>query len=192
MSEYSDLVRAVIEENQKVLSKIDEREIERLVEEILRANQIQIFGMGRMLAATRAFVMRLMHMGFNANVVFDTSCPRIGKGDLLIVNCAATTIDLGIIKLAKAAGALTCTVTAHPENEQGKLVDFFVRLPGQIFGGPLEVKSIQPMASLFEQSLFLFEDIVAMLIMKRKGLNSKQMEHLHTNLEGVMAEFAGK
>jgi 6-phospho-3-hexuloisomerase len=191
MSMYSDLVDAVIEENKKVLKQIVEKQIERFVDEVLKAKQIQIFGMGRMLAATRGFAMRLMHLGLNAHVVFDTNCPRIGKGDLLIVNCAATTIDLGIIKLAKEAGATTCTVTAHPENEQGRLVDFFVYLPGQIFGGPSEVKSIQPMASLFEQSLFLFEDIVAILIMRRLNLTSKQMEERHTNLEGVMAEFAG-
>jgi len=38
-----------------------------------------------------------------------------------------------------------------------------VRIPGQIFGGSQEVKSIQPMASLLEQALFLFTDIVVML-----------------------------
>ena len=65
--------------------------------------------------------------------------------------------------LAKGAGARIALLTAHPENEHGQLADLCVRIPGQIFGGSQEVKSIQPMASLLEQALFLFTDIVVML-----------------------------
>ncbi|GAI31985.1 unnamed protein product, partial [marine sediment metagenome] len=32
--------------------------------------------------------------------------------------------------------------TAHPENEHGKIADFTVNVPGQIFGGSKEVSSI--------------------------------------------------
>ena len=94
------------------------------------------------------------------------------------------------MKLAKEAGAQVCAITAYPENEHGKLADFTVRVPGQIFGTPREVKSIQPMAALMEQALFLFEDIVLMLLMERMKMTSKQMEERHTNLEGVPSEFA--
>ena len=129
-------------------------------------------------------------MGLNVHFVFDVTCPRIGEGDLLIVNCAVTTISLGIMKLAKEAGAQVWALTAYPDNEHGKIADFTVRVPGQIFGSPNEVKSIQPMASLLEQSLFLFEDILVMLLMERLDITSKQMEERHTNLEGVPEEFA--
>ena len=63
-------------------------------------------------------------------------------------------------------------------------------LPGQIFGTGSEVKSIQPMASLLEQALFLFEDIVIMLLMEKRRVSMKEMQERHTNLEGVMAPFA--
>ncbi len=192
MSRYSELVNAVIDENLTVLKAIEEREITALIDEIIKAQQIQIFAMGRMKMSAQGFAMRLMHMGFAVHFVFDVTCPRIGPGDLLIVQCAATTIELGIIQLAKEAGARVCVVTAHPESELGESADITVRVPGQIFGGRDEVASVQPMASLLEQSLVLFEDIVAMLLMEQLEIGSKDMEERHTNLEGVMGEFAGE
>ena len=190
MSRYRELVQAVVDENRKVLEAVSETEVERLVAEIEKAKTIQLFALGRMQASMRAFAMRLKHMGFDAYVVFDTTTPVLGKGDLLIVNCAVTAVDLNIIKIAKKAGARVCTLTAHPENEQGRMVDLAVLVPGQIFGTKPEIRSIQPMASLLEQALFLFEDIVVMMLMEKRGISTQEMQKRHTNLEGVMAEFA--
>lgn len=190
MSRYRELVQEVLDENRRVLEAVSEAELERLIEEIERAKTIQLFALGRMQASMRAFAMRLKHMGFDAYVVFDTTTPAIGPGDLLIVNCAATQIDLTVIRLAKEAGARVCVLTAHPENEQGRLADLAVLVPGQIFGTPPEVSSIQPMASLLEQALFLLEDIIVMMLIERRGVSAQEMQARHTNLEGVMGTFA--
>jgi 6-phospho-3-hexuloisomerase len=190
MSRYREIVQILIDENRRVLQAVSESEVHQLMTEIEKARTIQLFAMGRMMASLRAFAMRLKHMGFDAYVVFDTTTPGIGPGDLLIVNCAVTTIDLGIIKLAKQAGARVCVITAHPENEQGKIADLTVLVPGQIFGTEPEIRSIQPMASLLEQALFLFEDIVVMLLMEKRSVSAPEMQKRHTNLEGVMGDFA--
>ena len=190
MGKYSELVKEIVDENRRVLEAVSEQEIARLIEEIEKAKTIQLFAMGRMQASMRGFAMRLKHMGFDTYVVFDTTTPAIGKGDLLIVNCAVTIVDLNIIKLAKEAGARICVITAHPENEQGHLADLTVTVPGQIFGTPPEIRSVQPMASLLEQALFIFEDIVVMLLMEKRGISTLEMQKRHTNLEGVMAAFA--
>ena len=190
MSRYSELVAAVVEENRRVLTAVDEAEIDKLIGEIERARKIQLFALGRMQASLRGFAMRLKHMGFDTWVVFDTTTPAIGPGDLLIVNCAVTLVDLNVIKLAKQAGARVAVLTAHPEFENARLADLVVTVPGQIYGTGSEVKSIQPMASLLEQALFLFEDIVVMLLIEKRRIGMKEMQERHTNLEGVMAPFA--
>ena len=115
MSKYLEYINKVIKENETVLSAVNEREINMLIDAIVNATKIQIFGMGRMKCATWGFTMRLMHMGFDVQQVFDVTCPRIGEGDLLIVNCAVTTVSLGVMKLAKQSGARVCAITAHPE-----------------------------------------------------------------------------
>jgi 6-phospho-3-hexuloisomerase len=187
---YRELVQAVIDENRRVLEAVPEADVQRLIGEIERAKTIQLYAMGRMQASMRGFAMRLKHIGLDAYVVFDTTTPVIGPGDLLIVNCAVTAVELNVIKLAKQAGARVCTIGAHPENEHGRLADLTVLVPGQIFGTPPEVRSIQPMASLLEQALFLFEDIVVILLIEKRGVSMAEMQRRHTNLEGVMGEFA--
>jgi 6-phospho-3-hexuloisomerase len=138
--DYRALVAAVLEENRQVLEAVNSQQLERFLEEILRARTLHLYGMGRMQLSVRAFAMRLKHMGFDTYVVYDTTSPRIGAGDLLIGHCAVTNVELNVIRLAKAAGARVALLTAHPENEHGRLADLCVRVPGQIFGDPQEVK----------------------------------------------------
>ena len=170
-----------------VLLDVKEEETERLIDALVEAKCIQVFGMGRMNCAVRAFVMRLMHMGLNAHVVYDTTCPNIGPGDLLVVNCACTTISYTIMKFARRLGAKVVAITANPQSKSGQLCDFTVSLRGQVHGGrDYEIPSVQPMASLFEQAIFIYEDIVVQLLMKRLHVTAEQMAKRHTNLDGYM------
>jgi len=187
MSEYMELTRTVLEEHRKVLLDVKEEETERLLDALAQAKCIQVFGMGRMNCSVRAFVMRLMHMGLNAHVVYDTTCPNIGPGDLLLVNCACTTISYTIMKFARRLGAKVVAITANPGSRSAQLCDFTVSLRGQVHGGrDYEIPSIQPMASLFEQAIFIYEDIVVQLLMKKLHISAEQMAKRHTNLDGYM------
>ena len=187
MSRYIEIVEGVLEEHKKVLLAVDDGEIEALLDAIVEAKCIQVFGMGRMKCASRAFVMRLMHMGLDAHVVYDTTCPNIGPGDLLIVNAACTTIGHMVMQSAKKLGAKVVAITANPKSKAAALCDFTVSLRGQVHGGrEYEIPSVQPMAALFEQTIFVFEDIVIQLLMKKLNITAEQMAKRHTNLDGYM------
>ncbi len=187
MSTYKEIVKTVLSEHSKVLLDVNDDEIEKLVDSITKAKCIQVFGMGRMKCSVRAFVMRLMHMGLDAHVVYDTTCPNIGPGDLLIVNGACTGVSYMVMELARKAGAQVVAITAHPESKWGRLCDFAVMLRGQVHPGREgEISSIQPMAALFEQCIFILEDIVIMLLMTRLGITAERMSRRHTNLDGYM------
>jgi 6-phospho-3-hexuloisomerase len=187
MSDYKELAQTVVAENQKVLLEVDDKEVEMLLEAIAQANCIQVFGMGRMKCSVRAFVMRLMHMGLDAHVVYDTTCPNLGPGDLLIVNAACTTIGYTVMQFAHKLGAKIVAITANPYSKAAQLCDFTVNLKGQVHGGrDYEIPSVQPMAALFEQSIFLFEDIIIQLLMKKMNITKEQMAQRHTNLDGYM------
>jgi len=187
MSDYRDLAKTVLQEHENVLMDVEDEEVEKLLDAIAEAKCIQVFGMGRMKCAVRAFVMRLMHMGLDAHVVYDTTCPNIGPGDLLIVNAACTTIGYTVMQFAKRVGAKVVAITANPHSKAAKLCDFSVSLRGQVHGGrDYEISSIQPMAALFEQTIFVFEDIIIQLLMKKLNITAEQMAKRHTNLDGYM------
>ena len=187
MSDYNRLTKQVLQEHRQVLLDVDNAEVEKLLDAIAEAKCIQVFGMGRMKCAARAFVMRLMHMGLDAHIVYDTTCPNIGPGDLLIVNAACTTIGYTVMQFAKKLGARVAAITANPDSRAAELCDFTVNLKGQVHGGrDYEIPSIQPMAALFEQTIFVFEDIIIQLLMKKLGITAEQMAKRHTNLDGYM------
>ena len=187
MSDYVDLAKQVLIEHEQVLMDVKDGEVEKLLDAIVEANCIQVFGMGRMKCAVRAFVMRLMHMGLDAHVVYDTTCPNIGPGDLLIVNAACTTIGYTVMQFAKKLGAKVVAITANPQSKAADLCDFTVSLRGQVHGGrEYEIPSAQPMAALFEQTIFVFEDIIIQLLMKKLNITAEQMARRHTNLDGYM------
>ena len=187
MSEYLELTKVVLEEHKQVLLTVNEDETGKLLDAIAEAKCIQVFGMGRMKCAVRAFVMRLMHMGLDAHVVYDTTCPNIGPGDLLIVNCACTTIGYTVMQFAKRLGARVVAISANPCSKAASLCDFTVNLKGQVHGGrDYEIASIQPMAALFEQAIFIYEDIIIQLLMKKLNITAEQMAKKHTNLDGYM------
>jgi 6-phospho-3-hexuloisomerase len=187
MSEYQKLVKIVLAEHRQVLLDVKDEEVEKLLGAIAGAKCIQVFGMGRMKCSVRAFVMRLMHMGLDAHVVYDTTCPNIGKGDLLIANGACTTICYTVMSFAKKLGATVAAITANPHSKAAKLCDLVVNLRGQVHGGrPYEIPSVQPMAALFEQTIFVFEDIIIQLLMKKLKITAQQMAKRHTNLDGYM------
>ena len=184
---YHDIASTVSQELAEVLGEVDESNVAEFIEAILKAKKIQVFGMGRMGCAANAFAMRLMHLGLEAYVVYETNTPNIGEGDLLVINCGCTTIGLEVARLAKKTRASIALITAHPDSEVGKLADVIVKLRGQVHeGAEDEHPSIQPMAALFEQSLFIFCDLVILLLMDRLKSTSSDMAKRHTNLDGYM------
>lgn len=188
MSEYKDLVKTVVHEHEVALLDVPDEDVERLLDEIIKAKCIQVYGQGRMYCSVKGFVMRLMHMGFNAHEVYSTTCPNIGPGDLLIANGACTAVYSVAMRLAKKAGATVCAVTPHPDDEWGQMADFCVRLRAQMAPGAPngEIPSIQPMAALFEQTLMVFDDIIIQLLMERCNITADQMARRHTNIDGYM------
>ncbi|MFC3883726.1 6-phospho-3-hexuloisomerase, partial [Bacillus songklensis] len=81
-------------------------------------------------------------------------------------------------------GGKIAAVTIFPDSTIGQLADVTIKLPGspkdQSEG---DYKTIQPMGSLFEQTLLLFYDAVILRFMEKKGLDTNKMYGRHANLE---------
>ncbi|MNN74526.1 3-hexulose-6-phosphate isomerase [compost metagenome] len=84
---------------------------------------------------------------------------------------------------ARALGAAVALVTITPESTLGSLADYTVKLPGVTKEAGGERATIQPMASLFEQTLLLFYDAVILRLMEWTGQTTSQMFGKHANLE---------
>jgi 6-phospho-3-hexuloisomerase len=85
---------------------------------------------------------------------------------------------------ARAIGAAIVLVTISPDSSLGRLADYIVKLPGSPKDqADVSYATIQPMASLFEQTLLVFYDAVILRMMEQTGQTTGRMFGKHANLE---------
>lgn len=179
-------VKKILEEIGSVLERIDGKEVERLVKDVLDAKKIVVCGAGRVGMATRGFGMRLGHLGLQAYTLGDSVVPSIGEGDLFLVSSGSgeTQTIYDLVEIAKKNGAKVALVTGNPESRMGKLADMIVGIKAPSKTKPVEgFSSIQPMTTLNEQCLGLFYDAVVLELMEKMNETHDSMWARHSNLE---------
>lgn len=183
---YEKTAATIVAEIDAVLKRLDDSQIEAFIQEILKAKRIVLIGVGREGLSTRAFTMRLMHMGLDSHWVWDETTPALRPGDLLIATSGCGKIGHihYVCERAKEHGARVALVTGDPYQKTAALADTILFVPGSVYLGTADVvPSIQPMGNLFEQCLYIVFDMIIMDIEKRTGITHKAMEGNHRNVE---------
>lgn len=186
--EYKANCSAVLDELGRTLASIDTESIERLVKEILAADQVFFIGVGRVLLSLQSVCKRLAHLGIRTHYVGEITEPHFSEGDLLIVGSGsgASIFPLNIAKKARATvpGCKIVHVGSNPNSEMKDIADFMVRIPVRTkFYLEDEIDSVQPMTTLFEQSILVLGDIIAKMIIDEQKLDMKGLWQYHANLE---------
>ncbi|WP_426450296.1 6-phospho-3-hexuloisomerase [Paenibacillus sp. S-38] len=176
----------IIGELRQTAGRISGEETEQLADRILRSRHIFVAGAGRSGLMMRAFAMRLMQMGFQAYVVGETVTPGMTRDDLLLIGSGSgeTKSLVSMAAKAKSLGAAVAAVTIMPDSTIGQLSEDVVTLPGAPKDRTGDAyTTVQPMGSLFEQTLLLFFDALVLRLMEKQGLDSQAMYGRHANLE---------
>jgi len=177
----------VLVELERTLGAISPDAAAQLVERIVGARKILVAGAGRSGLAVKGFAMRLMHMGFNAYVVGETVTPNFTADDLLLVGSGSgeTGSLVHMAKKAREIGGGIALITIFPQSSIGRLADVTVRIPAPTpkVSADSGWVSIQPMGTLFEQSLSIFLDLTILRLMERAAKDSAGMFKRHANLE---------
>ena len=155
---YRENVKSVLGELDTALNAIDPKDAERFVQAVLEADQVYFVGVGRVLLSLQSICKRFAHLGIKAHYVGEITEPAITDKDLLIVGSGSgqSIFPLGIAKKAHKIGAKIVHIGSNPNSE---------------------------MTSLFEQSVLLFGDICAKMIIEERGLDLKSLWAYHANLE---------
>lgn len=177
----------IIGELNQATSQIQEDQAKDFIELIQKANKVFLAGAGRSGLASKAFAMRLMHMGVDAYVVGETNTAPLEEGDLLVVGSGSgeTKSLIPIVDKAKDLGGQVALVSINKKSAIGDLSDLVVELPGATKdqSNKDDISTIQPMGSLFEQTLLVFFDAVILKYMELNHLETDKMYGKHANLE---------
>ena len=180
---YRETMETITEECRLTLSKVNPESVDEFVNVLLAAEKVFFIGVGRVMLSLEAMAKRFAHLGVNTVCVGQITEPAITNADALIVGSGSgeSVIPVSIAKIAKKYGAKIIYIGSNP---MAGMADVFVRIPAR---SKLyledETESVQPMTSLFEQSLLLFGDTVAKLIIDKNNINIKELWQCHANLE---------
>jgi len=185
--DFSETPNAVLKEIAQTLERVDPAAVDAMVQFLAHAKSVFVAGAGRSGLMIRSFAMRLAHLGRSVQVVGDVTTRGIGQGDALLV-ASGSGETRGILAIAQSAvkhGAKVGVITIFPESSLARLALCRVVIPAPTpkSGQDSAETSIQPMGTLFEQSLLLTLDVMVMMLMQQLGQTSEQMFKLHANLE---------
>lgn len=182
------LIGQVLSELEACVSQVTSESLIQAAVLMESSSRIFVAGAGRSGLCMRALGMRLMHLGKTVYVVGETTTPGIAAKDLLILGSGSgrTISLLAMARQARRNDAKILLLTTDEASPMAELANQLVIIPTPSLGmneGERGRISIQPMGTLFEQSLFVLCDSIILSMMKRGGVSAAQMLGRHANLE---------
>ena len=197
-NQYNEISENILNEITKCILSVNTKETKKLCSEIIKEKKVFLIGVGRVNLSLQCFGKRLAHLGINVEIIGSiTEKPATNK-DLLIIASGSgeSIIPLNIAKKAKIYKTRIGLITSVQKSSIKKLANFSVTLKtptkkvkhGKIQNQSLsdkasKVESVQPMSSLFDQTLHIYGDIVSMIILEKMQINKDDIWKYHANLE---------
>ena len=185
---YDNIVKSVISQNFDILSRVDKNKINRFLNKLAqyKNSNKNIIGVaaGRMGYSLRSFIMRLMHLGYNATFYGDTNVPYPTEDTLIIFNSSSgetksLVLYADIIRKLSPKSYII-TVTSNPKSTLVEKSDFVLTLP-KLSDNLFYMD--QPMKTVNEQSSMLFFDIMVPMLMEMLHMKNENLVKNHSILE---------
>ena len=178
--------KIVLKEIEEVLDHSNFNDKGNFIRKILGSQQILVCGAGRVGLMMKTFAMRLNHLGLKCYYIGEMSVPKTGKGDLLIIGSGsgATRSIVVLAEVAKSKNLeVICITTAVnyiiSNLSSSKLV---INCPNKDNNSHLR-ESVQPMTTLFEQSLLIVLDSLVLDLMAELNESNLSMSERHNAIE---------
>jgi 6-phospho 3-hexuloisomerase len=166
-----------------ILNTVTGDDIKKINNLFFKANRIFVYGAGRSGLVSKAFAIRLVHLGFQTFVIGETIGAPVKKGDLVcIVSGSGETIPAVMTaEIAKNLEATLMVVTGKAQSRITKFADIAIVLAVECT--EKERKKFAPLGTLFEASVWIFFDGIIAELMKNKKETEESMRSRHATLE---------
>ncbi len=182
--EFEICLDTILEEITTCVHNIKTDAVNDFLDLILNARTIYCDGMGKSGLVMNSFAMRLSQMSLPVQIVSGCTTTAIHKEDILIIGSGSgeTPSLMQHAKKAENIGTKIVLITTNEQSCIGEISDVCIPIPAQK-KFEKEKSSVQPMGTLFEQSLGIFLDSIVLLLMQKGDFTEGQMAANHNNLE---------
>ena len=167
----------LLDKIQETVCSIDEDKQSKLIDSILEAKTIFIYGSGRSGLVGQLFAVRLVQIGLDVHFVGDMTTPIIGKDDLtiLISNTGETMSAVQTANIARRIGSKVISVTGNSSSKLAHASNMVIELKHD----SAKDSQYAPLGTVFEDAVSIFFDSIVPCIMKKKGINENDMRKRH-------------
>jgi 6-phospho 3-hexuloisomerase len=181
---------------QESLSTVSNKKTEKLIDDLLQAKRIFIFGAGRSGLVGKAFAMRLMHLDKQVHFIGETTTPAIEENDVIFfVSGSGNTLSVvNMLKAAQSNGR-KIKILGLSSEEKGCLYQngdnvILINTPQKETSGDYltmqilgNERKVAPLGTNFESSALVYLDSLIVLMMVKLGKDEADMKKKHANIE---------
>lgn len=171
----------ILREARRMVRSVEAKQVEALVDHVLRAKKVITFGRGRSGLVARMLAVRLHHLGRPSYVVGETTTPPVDRDTLVVLlSGSGETFAVALTaQLARGMGASVAVITSAPASTVAQNADLLIHLPAPAN----HRRDLAPLGTLFESAAALFVDGVVAELMERLGETEESMRRRHATLE---------
>ena len=162
----------------RTIDSIDCAATDGLVDRILAAERVFLYGAGRSGFVTRCFAMRLGHLGMRVvrMSIDETDAPRERDLALIVSGTGETSTSLLYGRLCKDAGAPLAIITESEGSTLAEMADVVIHLNAP---DDSDRARYAPMGTVFEDTCLIFLDTLVVEMMSRLEETEATMRGRH-------------
>ena len=167
----------LLDKIQEAVCSVDKDRQEKLIDSILEAKTVFIYGSGRSGLVGQLFAVRLVQIGLDVHFVGDMTTPIISKDDLtiLISNTGETMSAVQTANIARRIGSKVICVTGNSSSKLAHASNMVI----EVKHDGADDSQYAPLGTVFEDAVSIFFDSIVPCIMKKKGITENDMRKRH-------------
>lgn len=156
------------------------RALYEMVNSLLSAKKIFLYGVGRSGLVAKAFAIRLVQLGLNVFFIGESNTPMVEDDSVVVIisNTGQTMSAVQTANITRRIGAKVYAITSNPHSKLAQAASVHITIAGNIPNDDARAK-YAPLGTIFEEASALLLDAVVTVLMKRLNETDQSMRRRH-------------
>ncbi|MCK4445338.1 MAG: SIS domain-containing protein [Thermoplasmata archaeon] len=178
MTLADDSSKFILKEVERILSGNHRAKVKEVIDLIIKAENMFVYGVGRSGLVAKGFAIRLVQLGLSVYFIGDIATPIVDdKSLVLVVSATGETMSaIQTANICRRVGADVVVITAKPHSKLAHAGNIIFSLRTEVTD---ESKKRAPLGTLFEDAAMILLDGIVAELMEKMGQDDKSMRSRH-------------